>query len=474
MSLEKKHSSSVQLLAPNDAEVLNTIKCEFRASVNTGIHVAVSEHEMNAYNNSIHLAPDDFEVLCVLGVGAYGKVVQVRGKKTNKIYAMKVIPKSILKKKWEREFMKTERDILTQISFPFIIKLICSFQTEGYLFILMEYCAGGELFHALRSNGFLDENQVRYYACEMILAIEHLHNLHIIHRDLKPENILLDIEGHINITDFGLAKANISDDNKTRTLCGTYEYMAPEMVAGKEYGSAVDWWSFGCLLYEMFTGFPPFRNQNTKKLYQDIMMKKIKYPSFLSHDVISLLKGLLTKDPNKRLGSIIPVKNQVGGVQQLKNHPFFKNIDWSKVLDRSIIPPYKPNYILDNHYLDTSNFFKEYTTMDISTVLNNHENNNNNQEDNKIDELFKNFSFVSNEFLGDSNKNTILDNPKSPILSESESDSDHLLRNQSEDPSLFIKSPIEEINENTSLLTSLLNNSKSNETIINNNDILQA
>ncbi|KAK8801187.1 hypothetical protein WA158_001957 [Blastocystis sp. Blastoise] len=389
-SLDFTNSRNQTFEQRDQARMIKEINIDFKNSVNTGIKSSQYNISMEPNKSNVHLTPDDFDLLCVLGKGGYGKVVQVRAKATKQIYAMKIINKSGLQRESEKQFMKAERNILSQVNFPFLIKMLCSFQTEQCLYIIMEYCAGGELFHYIEKDTFLDESVVRYYACEMIVAIEHLHSIHILHRDLKPENILLDSKGHVFITDFGLAKVNMKNEGTTNTICGTYIYMAPEMIKGDGYGNSVDWWSLGCLLYQMFTGNPPFYNNNIKKLNVDIMTKQPKYPSYLSSSALSLLKGLLTKDPSKRLGAQQATFTSVGGTFALKNHPFFKGIHWDEVVNKSNPPPFNPSSSSSLPIsLSTNHFDSEYTCMSIHSILN--------EEESEEDSTAKQFNFLVNK-----------------------------------------------------------------------------
>jgi p70 ribosomal S6 kinase len=244
----------------------------------------------------ITIGPQHFDLLKLLGTGAFGKVVLVQNRLSKELYAMKVISKKLLRKKNNVQYMKSERQILTKVKHPFLVGLKFAFQSETKLFLVMSFLSGGELFLHLRRRGLILEHEVEFYLGEMILAMEFLHHQGIIHRDLKPENVLLRHDGHICITDFGLAK-EIGDGQSARTLCGTSEYMAPEMLTRTGYGKAVDWWALGALCYEMLVGKPPFTANNQKELDKKIMFEKFTVPSYLTANATSLLRGMLEKDP---------------------------------------------------------------------------------------------------------------------------------------------------------------------------------
>jgi len=199
---------------------------------------------------------DSFEILKVLGIGAYGKVLLV--KKGPEVYAMKVIKKSRIKTAKQRERTRAERMILEKVRHPFIMNLNYAFQTDEKLFMVIDYCAGGELFFHLQVFQKFNEKVARFYAACILLALAQLHKENFIYRDLKPENILIDATGYPMVTDFGLCKGNLSRTDQTTSFCGTAEYMAPEIVLKKPYTKAVDWWSFGALVFEMVSGLPPF------------------------------------------------------------------------------------------------------------------------------------------------------------------------------------------------------------------------
>ncbi|KAH9618423.1 hypothetical protein KSS87_001753 [Heliosperma pusillum] len=292
---------------------------------------------------------EDFEVLKVVGKGGFGKVYQVRKRGCcDEIYAMKVIRKDKIIETNNAEYLKSEREILMKVDHPFIVKLRHSFQVRIYfdtlfsfretkyrLYLVLDFVNGGHLFFQLCQHGLFREDLARVYAAEIVSAIAYLHSNGVMHRDLKPENILLDADGHVMLTDFGVAK-QFDDTTRSNSLCGTLEYMAPEIILGKGHNKAADWWSVGILLYEMLTGKPPFTGGNRQKIQQKILKDKIKLPSFLSSEAHSLLKGLLQKDTSKRLGS------GSNGGDEIKSHRWFKSINWKKLEKREINPSFRP------------------------------------------------------------------------------------------------------------------------------------
>ncbi|KAJ8599703.1 hypothetical protein CTAYLR_004724 [Chrysophaeum taylorii] len=293
---------------------------------------------------SSRVRPEEFRVIAEIGTGAFGRVTLVRHGPTRREFAMKAISKKVLRRKKvsQREW-RLERDVLVRIEpHPYVVELVCAFQTTAYFFLVMTYLSGGELFSVLRSRGTFPEDVAGFYAAEVSLALEHLHASGVIHRDLKPENLLLDADGHVVVTDFGLAKMfESSDDEVHRTLCGTDVYMAPEMVARRAYGKAVDFWSLGVLIYEMLTGKTPFQAPSTKDLHRKILTDKVKFPPFVSKDAISCLRGLLERQVPKRLGATKATMFQVGGLAALKQHAFFSRIEWQPLARREAPAPFK-------------------------------------------------------------------------------------------------------------------------------------
>jgi len=208
------------------------------------------------------------------------------------------------------------------------------FQTEGKLYLILDYVNGGELFFHLKNSGRFEEDRTLLYTAEIASALGHLHECGVVYRDLKPENLLIDTDGHICITDFGLSK-EINNEEGTNTFCGTPEYLAPEILAGNHHHNcSVDWWSLGILTFEMLTGLPPFYSKNMNIMYQKIMTAELAFPPFIAGETQSLLRGLLTREVTKRLGN--------NGVGEVKSHPYFKSINWGKLERREVEPPWKP------------------------------------------------------------------------------------------------------------------------------------
>uniref|UniRef100_A0A4W4FT86 non-specific serine/threonine protein kinase n=1 Tax=Electrophorus electricus TaxID=8005 RepID=A0A4W4FT86_ELEEL len=282
--------------------------------------------------------PRQFELRKVLGQGSFGKVFLVKkitGPDAGQLYAMKVLKKATLKVR-DRVRTKMERDILVEVNHPFIVKLHYAFQTEGKLYLILDFLRGGDLFTRLSKEVMFTEEDVKFYLAELALALDHLHGLGIIYRDLKPENILLDEDGHIKLTDFGLSKESIDHENKAYSFCGTVEYMAPEVVNRRGHTHSADWWSYGVLMYEMLTGTLPFQGKDRKETMTMILKAKLGMPPFLSSEAQSLLRNLFKRNPSNRLGA------GPDGVEEIKRHQFYASIDWNKLFRREIHPPFKP------------------------------------------------------------------------------------------------------------------------------------
>ncbi|NXU00253.1 KS6A2 kinase, partial [Buphagus erythrorhynchus] len=307
--------------------------------------IDISHHVKEGFEKA---DPSQFELLKVLGQGSYGKVIFIyciQRPFCLLIYHCSYCSFFIVR---DRVRSKMERDILAEVNHPFIVKLHYAFQTEGKLYLILDFLRGGDLFTRLSKEVMFTEEDVKFYLAELALALDHLHGLGIIYRDLKPENILLDEEGHIKITDFGLSKEAIDHDKRAYSFCGTIEYMAPEVVNRRGHTQSADWWSFGVLMFEMLTGSLPFQGKDRKETMALILKAKLGMPQFLSTEAQSLLRALFKRNPSNRLGA------GFDGVEEIKRHPFFVTIDWNEIK-----PPFKPAV---GRPEDTFHFDPEFTS----------------------------------------------------------------------------------------------------------------
>jgi len=341
------------------------------------------------------VAISDFECLSIVGKGAYGKVLQVRKVDTGKIYAMKIITKDSLKskernraeferelqerenlrgiinvdksvyKRWLVQSTKAERRVLEVVNHPFIVKLHYAFQTADRLCLVMDFINGGELFSYIAREKVFSEPRARFYAAEIILALEYLHEMSIIYRDLKPENILLDDKGHIRLTDFGHSKDEHSRNDRAFSMVGSPYYMAPEILLNKGHGKEADWWSLGILVYEMLVGLPPFYQENTKKAYEALLTKPLEFPENISREAKSMIRGLLHVDSSKRLGIGQLDKDINAGdeatriAMKWKDVEWLKPVRWQRLLSMEEDPPFKPRV---RDIYDISNFSSNFTS----------------------------------------------------------------------------------------------------------------
>lgn len=241
-----------------------------------------------------------------------------------------------------------------KVTHPFLMKLHYSFQDNDNLYLVMDFINGGELFFHLQNERRFSNERSRFYTAEICLAIAHLHGSGIIYRDLKPENLLIDSSGHIKVTDFGLSKEGIQDNARTRTFCGTPEYLAPEVLEAKPYTKAVDWWSVGTLIFEMLTGLPPFYCEDVQKMYSLKMTAELTIPEYIEPEAADLIRKFLDRNPETRLTEI----------DLIKKHVWFKEIDWEKLSRKEIEPPYIPHVAKDSTIL----IDEAFTKMDVGEI----------------------------------------------------------------------------------------------------------
>jgi len=322
------------------------------------------KHEGNVVNmlgtEATKVGPDDFDFLKVIGRGAFGKVMQVKYKKTDEIYAMKILKKKQIVDSNQIVHTRSERKILEALQHPFLMTLRFAFQTDSKLYFVLDYYRGGELFFHLKKETKFKEEVSQFFVAEVALALGHLHSKDIIYRDLKPENILLDKTGHICLTDFGLSKDLEPMSLESHTFCGTPEYLAPEILQKQGHGMAVDWWSLGILCYELCTGQPPFYHKNLHTMYRKIRTNDPRFPAHIKGPCKDFISKLLIRNPKERLGS--------GGedVLELQKHRWFNNLDWDDLLQLKIEPPYKPEV---KSVMDMTNFSEEFTREKVQDTL---------------------------------------------------------------------------------------------------------
>ncbi|VDM94083.1 unnamed protein product, partial [Onchocerca ochengi] len=329
-----------------------------------------------------------FSICKVLGKGSFGKVLLVELKNKQEYYAMKCLKKDVILEDDDTECTFIERRVLILSSqCPFLCQLFCSFQTNEYLFFVMEYLKGGDLMHHIQAVKKFDENRSRFYACEIIIALQFLHSKGIIYRDLKLDNILLDSDGHIHLADFGMCKTEMNRENgMASTFCGTPDYIAPEIIKGQLYNEAVDFWSFGVLLYEMLIGQSPFHGEGEDELFDSILNERPYFPKSIGKEAAKCLSALFDRNPNTRLG----MPECPDG--PIRTHSFFRGVDWKRYEARQIPPPFKPSIKSPD---DISNFDDDFTQekptltpIADKTLLA------------SIDpEAFLNFSYTNPEFL---------------------------------------------------------------------------
>lgn len=327
---------------------------------------------------------DDFQFLAVLGKGNFGKVMLAESRQTLTLCAIKVLKKDFIVENDEAESVKSEKRVFltaNKAMHPFLLNLHCCFQTENRIYFVMEYISGGDLMWHIQKSRF-SAKRAKFYACEVLLALKYFHENGIVYRDIKLDNILLTTKGHIKIGDYGLCKENMWQGNSTATFCGTPEFMAPEIISGKQYDRAVDWWALGVLLFQMLLCQSPFKGEDEDEIFNAIEHDDVRYPINMPRQTVLVLQALLTKDPASRLGS------GARDAEEIMEHPYFSDINFDDVLNLRVQPPYIPEVTSEHDY---SNFDKEFTSetprlTPVDTILTT-----------EMQEQFRGFSHISDD-----------------------------------------------------------------------------
>ena len=288
----------------------------------------------------------NFTLVSTLGTGTFGRVFLAKKTQDQSYFALKIQSKSKILKLKQTEHVNFERRLLESISHPFIVSLESTFQSPSYLYMCLEFVVGGELFSHLRRAGRFKQQTAVFYAASIVCAIDYLHSQDVIYRDLKPENLLLDEKGYLKLVDFGLSK-QLDSSGYAWTLCGTPEYIAPEIILSQGHGTPVDWWALGILVYEMLVGHPPFVSNNPFEIYQKVLLGELYFPIELEKDAEEFIRSLLNLNPAMRLGS------SQSGVEDIKNSKFFEGMEWETLVEGGVPAPIIP-YLQSQG--DTGNF----------------------------------------------------------------------------------------------------------------------
>ncbi|KAK7864093.1 hypothetical protein R5R35_002735 [Gryllus longicercus] len=314
-----------------------------------------SAYESRRHSHFTGMSMDNFRLLSVLGRGHFGKVILAQYRNTGEYFAIKALKKGDIIARDEVESLLSEKrifEVANTMRHPFLVNLFACYQTEGHVCFVMEYAAGGDLMMHIHADVFAEPRAVFYAAC-VVLGLQYLHESRIIYRDLKLDNLLLDTEGYVKIADFGLCKEGMGFGDRTGTFCGTPEFLAPEVLTETSYTRAVDWWGLGVLIFEMLVGESPFPGDDEEEVFDSIVNDEVRYPRFLSLEAIAIMRRLLRKNPERRLGS------SERDAEDVKKQAFFRNIHWDDLLLRRVKPPFIPTV---NSLEDVSNFDEEFTS----------------------------------------------------------------------------------------------------------------
>ena len=381
---DKTHKENNNNIQANDIEDEN----EYFNNINemSDSNYSSEEDDNNNPNSIKKVGPSNFICLALLGQGSFGEVYLVQEKNTQNYFAMKVLDKNRIAKQNIFKYAMTERNVLSIINFPFIVKLNYAFQTKEKLFLLLDYCPGGDLSKQLQIQTRFSEDKAKFYICEITLALGELHKKDIIFRDLKPDNIVIDREGHAMLTDFGLSREGVNEKHMAKSFCGSIAYLAPEMLNRKGHGKAVDWYLLGVCFYEMLVGIPPYFSNSKEQIFKNIEKAELFIPNFVSKKAQVFLRDLLRKDPNYRLGS-------KRDVEEIKEHPFMEGVDWDKVYKREYVPP---PIIQQRNYLDFFSQPKIFNDKNDINIGNNPDNYNQILFNEQGHNIYEGWSFVQN------------------------------------------------------------------------------
>uniref|UniRef100_A0A673M0B8 protein kinase C n=1 Tax=Sinocyclocheilus rhinocerous TaxID=307959 RepID=A0A673M0B8_9TELE len=331
-----------------------TATYKHHAYVNTSQMLKVCGHAFRE-EEEVQFSLTDFKCVAVLGRGHFGKVLLAEYKTTGEMFAIKALKKGDIVARDEVDSLMCEKRIfeaVNSVRHPFLVNLFACFQTKEHVCFVMEYAAGGDLMMHIHADVFSEPRSVFYAAC-VVLGLQFLHDHKIVYRDLKLDNLLLDTEGYVKIADFGLCKEGMGFKDRTSTFCGTPEFLAPEVLTETSYTRAVDWWGLGVLIFEMLVGESPFPGDDEEEVFDSIVNDEVRYPRFLSTEAISIMRRLLRRNPERRLGA------GERDAEEVKRHPFFRNMDWAALLAKKIRPPFVPTI---KGCEDVSNFDDEFTS----------------------------------------------------------------------------------------------------------------
>ncbi|XP_062621740.1 serine/threonine-protein kinase N2-like [Saccostrea cucullata] len=325
-----------------------------QSSVETPKSSRQQSYAMETDYSSQHVNMDEFRPISVLGRGHFGKVILAEYKNTNEYYALKALKKPDIIARDEVESLMSEKrifEVINSMRHPFLVNLFACFQTEAHVIFVMEYACGGDLMMHIHSDVFSEPRTVFYSGC-VVLGLQYLHEHDIVYRDLKLDNLLLDQEGYLKIADFGLCKEGMGYGDRTSTFCGTPEFLAPEVLTETSYTRSVDWWGLGVLIFEMLVGESPFPGDDEEEVFDSIVNEEVRYPRFLSTEAIAIMRRLLRRNPDRRLGS------SERDADDVKKQAFFRNLAWDDLLMKKVKPPFVPTV---KHSEDVSNFDEEFT-----------------------------------------------------------------------------------------------------------------